>query len=161
LDASWQSSDSKRNKFKVGGQERPLTQLAAGFGVYSSHRTFLEEINVRKMWARLVPALLIVVGSVLLAGCPPRVSIAKLSRDPGRYAGRGVTIAGRVVDSYGALGRGVFQVDDGTGTMWVLAGQYGVPAAGVKLAVTGHIEEGFSLGGRNFATILRETERRH
>jgi len=116
---------------------------------------------VRTIWTRIVPALLIVMGSLLLAGCPPRVSIAKLSRDPGRYAGREVTIAGRVVDSYGALGRGVFQIDDGSGTMWVLAGQYGVPAAGVKLAVIGHVEQGFSLGGRNFATILRETERRH
>ena len=32
---------------------------------------------------------------------------------------------------------------------------------GAKVAVTGRIEEGFSVGGRNFATILRETERRH
>src|SRR5271155_2692604 len=103
---------------------------------------------------RVVPALMIAMASLLLAGCPPRVSIAKLNRDPGRYAGREVTVAGRVVDSYGALGRGVFQVDDGTGTMWVLAGQYGVPGAGAKLAVTGHVEQGFSLGGRNFATIL-------
>jgi len=110
---------------------------------------------------RVVPALMIAMASLLLAGCPPRVSIAKLNRDPGRYAGREVTVAGRVVDSYGALGRGVFQVDDGTGTIWVLAGQYGVPGAGAKLAVTGHVEQGFSLGGRNFATILRETERRH
>lgn len=63
---------------------------------------------------RVVPALMIALGSLLLAGCPPRVSIEKLNRDPGRYAGREVTIAGRVVDSFGALGRGVFQVDDGT-----------------------------------------------
>lgn len=97
----------------------------------------------------------------MLAGCPPRVSIAKIDRDPGRYAGKEITIAGRVTDSYGALGRGAFQVDDGTGTMWVLAGHFGVPEAGAKLAVTGYIEQGFTLGGRNFATILRETERRH
>jgi hypothetical protein len=116
---------------------------------------------MRTMRTRVVPALMIALGSLLLAGCPPRVSIAKLNRDPGRYAGREVTVAGRVVDSYGALGRGVFDIDDGTGTMWVLAGQYGIPAAGAKLAVTGHVEQGFSLAGRNFATILRETERRH
>jgi len=104
---------------------------------------------------------MIVLGSLLLAGCPPRVSIARLNQDPGRYAGREVTIAGRVVDSYGALGRGVFALDDGTGSMWVLAGQYGIPGAGAKLAVTGRVEQGFSLAGRNFATVLRETERRH
>jgi RPA family protein len=72
-----------------------------------------------------------------------------------------VTVAGKVVDSYGAAGRGAFEVDDGTGAMWVLAGQYGVPEAEVKVAVTGTIEQGFTLGGRNFATLLRETERRH
>ena len=116
---------------------------------------------MRTMRIRVVAAFVIALGSLLLAGCPPRVSIEKLNRDPGRYAGREVTIAGRVVDSFGALGRGVFAVDDGTGTMWILAGQYGIPGAGAKLAVSGHVEQGFSLGGRNFATILRETERRH
>ena len=109
----------------------------------------------------VISALGVIVAAVLLAGCPPRVSIARLNQDPGRYAGKEVTIAGRVVDSHGALGRGTFQVDDGTGAMWVLAGGYGIPAAGVKLAVTGRVEQGFSLAGRNFATILRETERRH
>lgn len=110
---------------------------------------------------RITYTLLMALGILLLAGCPPRVSIAKINRDPGRYAGEEITIAGRVTDSYGALGRGAFQIDDGTGTMWVLAGQYGVPGTGAKVAVTGHIEQGFTLAGRNFATILRETERRH
>ena len=100
-------------------------------------------------------------GVLLLAGCPPRESIAKINRDPGRYAGREVTIAGRVVDSYGAMGKGVFQIDDGSGAMWVLSTGYGIPGDGAKLAVTGRVEEGFAMGGRNYATILRETERRH
>jgi hypothetical protein len=111
--------------------------------------------------ARLLSVIVAAVGVLLLAGCPPRISIAKINRDPGRYAGKEITIAGRVIDSYGALGRGAFEIDDKTGTMWVLAGHYGVPGAGAKLAVTGRIEQGFTLGGRNFATILRETERRH
>ena len=110
---------------------------------------------------RFAAALLVVAGSVLLAGCPPRESIAKLNQDPGRYAGKEVTIAGRVTDSYGAAGRGAFQIDDGTGTMWVFAGGRGIPGNGAKVAVTGHVEEGLSIGGHNFATVLRETERRH
>jgi hypothetical protein len=110
--------------------------------------------------AKIVFVLSLAFGILLLTGCPPRVSIAKITRDPGRYAGKEVTVAGRVVDSYGALGRGAFQVDDGTGAIWVVAGHYGVPEAGAKLAVTGRIEQGFTFVGRNFATILRETERR-
>jgi len=110
---------------------------------------------------RIVTALLVVAGSILLAGCPPRVSIAKLNQDPGRYAGKEISIAGRVTDSFGALGRGAFQVDDGTGNMWVVTGHHGTPETGTKVAVIGHIEQGFSFGGRNFAVILHETERRH
>jgi len=82
---------------------------------------------VLSLRAKIVFVLSLACGILLLTGCPPRVSIAKIDRDPGRYAGKEVTVAGRVVDSYGALGRGAFQVDDGTGAIWVLAGHYGVP----------------------------------
>jgi hypothetical protein len=110
---------------------------------------------------RFASALLVVAASLLLAACPSRVSIAKLDRDPGHYTGEEVTIAGRVTDSFGALGRGVFQLDDGTGRMWVLAGPRGLPGNDAKVAVSGHVEQGFSLAGRNFATVLRETDRHH
>jgi hypothetical protein len=109
---------------------------------------------------RVITAVLVVAGSILLAGCPPRVSIAKLNQDPGSYAGKEISIAGRVTDSFGAMGRGAFQVDDGSGVLWVVTGHYGVPENGAKVAMTGHIEQGFSFGGRNFAVILHETERR-
>ena len=45
--------------------------------------------------------------------------------------------------------------------MWVFSKNYGVPGSGAKLAVTGRIQQAFAFGGRNFATILLETERRH
>ena len=94
-------------------------------------------------------------------GCPTHTSIANITRDPGHFAGKDVTVAGHVSDSFGALGAGVFQIDDGTGTIWVYSGSYGVPSNGAKVAVTGRIEQGFSFGGRSFATILRETQPRH
>lgn len=113
------------------------------------------------MRGRIVFTTLVVLASLLLAACPSHISIAKLNSDPGRYADKEVTISGRVSDSFGALGRGVFQVDDGTGTMWVLAGQSGVPGADTKVTVTGQIQQGISFGGRNFATVLKETQPRH
>jgi hypothetical protein len=103
----------------------------------------------------------VIIFALLLAGCPPRTSIEHINRDPGRYAHKDVTIVGRVGGSFGALGSGVFQVDDGTGTMWVFSQSFGVPSNGAKVAVTGTVEQGFTFGGRAFATILRETERRH
>ena len=114
-----------------------------------------------KMRTRMLSAVLIGLCTLLLAGCPQRTTIANINRDPGRYAGKEVTIAGQVSSSFGALGSGVFQLDDGTGRMWVFSQNYGVPGNGSKVAVTGQIAQGFNFGGRNFATILKETKRRH
>lgn len=110
---------------------------------------------------RIYLAAVIAAFSVLLTGCPPRVKIADINRDPGRYTGKEISIGGRVTSSFGALGAGVFQVDDGTGNMWVYSQGYGVPSNGAKVGVTGRIEQGFSFAGHNFATILRETQSRH
>jgi len=109
---------------------------------------------------KLVPALAVLFGTLLLTACPPREKISRIQLDPSRYVGKEISIAGRVVDSYGARDKGVFQIDDGTGRIWVLSTHYGVPGTGAKLAVVGRVEEGFSFAGRNFGTILRETERR-
>ena len=114
-----------------------------------------------KIQSRITRATLVILGIVLLAGCPTRTSIAKINQDPGRFVGKEVTIVGRVSGSFGALGSGIFQVDDGSGNMWVYSQNFGMPGNGAKVAVTGRIEEGFNFGGRNFATILRETQRRH
>ncbi len=113
----------------------------------------------RKAAALAVLSLMACV--VLLTGCPPRKSIADIQRDPGKYANKEVTIAGNVVSTFGALGTGMFQVDDGTGRMWVLSENYGVPSKGAKVAVTGRVASTFSFGGRSFSTVLRETQRRH
>jgi hypothetical protein len=119
------------------------------------------EDRVFKLLGRLSLTLLIVAGSLILAACPTRTSIERINRDPGRYVGKEVAIAGHVTTSFGALGTGVFEVDDGTGRMWVFSERYGVPGNGARVGIRGRIEQGFSFGGRSFATIMRETERRH
>jgi hypothetical protein len=116
---------------------------------------------VLKMRTKVLSAVLIGLCTLLLAGCPQRTTIANINRDPGRFTGKEVTIVGQVSSSFGALGSGVFQLDDGTGRMWVYSQNYGVPGNGAKVAVTGDIAQGFNFGGRNFATILKETKRRH
>jgi hypothetical protein len=112
-------------------------------------------------WPNRISAVLpIALCTLMLAACPTRTSIAKINSDPGRFANREVTMAGQVTNSFGALGSGVFQVDDGSGTMWVFSQNYGVPGNGVKVAVTGAISQGFSLGGRTFAVIMKQTKSR-
>jgi len=116
---------------------------------------------MRSKAIRFILATVTIAAMFLILGCPTQTSIADINRDPGRFAGKEVSIHGRVADSFGALGNGVFQIDDGTGSMWVYSQNFGVPGNGSKVAVTGRIEQGFAFGGRSFGVILRETEARH
>ena len=110
---------------------------------------------------RCILAVVIIAAMFVMVGCPTHTSVADVNKDPGRFAGKDVSIHGTVSDSFGALGNGVYQVDDGTGRMWVYSQNFGVPGNGTKVEVTGRIEQGFALGGRTFGVILRQTESRH
>ena len=98
---------------------------------------------------------------VILTACPQHVSIGDLNSNPARYAGKEVSVAGKVTSSFGLLGAGAFQVDDGTGKIWVLSENYGVPSKGVKVGVTGRVTEGATVAGRSFAVALRQTQKPH
>ena len=78
-----------------------------------------------------------------------------------RYAGNDVTIRGTVSGAFSALGNGIFQIDDGTGSIWVYSQNFGVPGNGDKVSVTGRVEQGIAVGGRSFGVILRQTEGRN
>jgi hypothetical protein len=99
-------------------------------------------------------------GILLLAGCRTHTAIADINKDPSHYLGKDVTISGSVSTSFSALGNGIFQVDDGTGQMWVYSENFGLPANGGKVSVTGRVEQGFSLLGRSYGVVLRQTEAR-
>ncbi|HVP65112.1 MAG TPA: hypothetical protein VMT82_09460 [candidate division Zixibacteria bacterium] len=103
-----------------------------------------------------------ILATLLFAvACPVGKSISEINRDPMRYSNREVAIRGTVVNSWGALGTGMFEVDDGTGKMWVVSSSYGVPSKGMRVGVAGTIMPTFSLGGRSFMSVMRETHRRH
>lgn len=96
---------------------------------------------------------------VILVGCPQQIRIGDLISNPNRYADKEVTVTGTVASSFGLLGPGGFQVDDGTGTIWVLSDNYSVPSKGTKVAITGRVTEGINVGGRSFAVALRQTQK--
>jgi hypothetical protein len=110
---------------------------------------------------RCVAVACIFTATVLLVACPARKSIESINRDPARFHDHEVTVAGRVVNSFDVMGVGAFEIDDGTGRLWVYSNKFGVPGNDSKVAVTGTIQQGLSLGGRNFAMILRETRPHH
>ena len=98
-------------------------------------------------------------GLLLLTACPSQTNIAKINADPDRYRGKEVGIAGRVTNSYGAMGTGAYEIDDGTGRLWV-ATTRGVPSKGSRIGAKGYIHNGFNFAGRSFGTVMEETDRR-
>ena len=101
----------------------------------------------------------ILIGIFLFTACPQRESISKINADPGRYRNKEVGLTGTVTDSYGVLDTGAYELDDGTGRIWVVT-RRGVPARGSKVGAKGRVYTGFNLGGRSFGTVLEESDRR-
>jgi hypothetical protein len=101
----------------------------------------------------------ILAGTLFLTACPSQTNIGKINANPGRYRNREVGIVGRVTDSYGVLGNGAYEIDDGTGRLWVVT-RRGIPSRGSRVAAKGYVHSGFSFGGRSFGTVLEETGRR-
>lgn len=108
---------------------------------------------------KLVAIALTLLALGLLAGCPRGVQVHDLNNNPGKYFGKEVAVRGTVVTSFGALGIGAYEVDDGTGRIWVLSEGYGVPGKGAQLTVAGNFIQGASIAGRNFGLALRQTHR--
>jgi hypothetical protein len=98
-------------------------------------------------------------GLLLLTACPSQTNIAKINADPDRYRNKEVGIAGTVTNSYGAMGTGAYEIDDGTGRIWV-ATTRGVPSKGSRIGAKGYIHNGFNFAGRSFGTVMEETDRR-
>ena len=108
---------------------------------------------------KLGVASIILAGTLLLTACPNQVTISRLNADPGRYRNKEVAIVGNVTDSYGVLGNGAYELDDGTGRIWVVT-RRGVPSRGARVGAKGRVYTGFSFAGRSFGTVLEESDRR-
>src|SRR5512147_3078782 len=100
----------------------------------------------------------IVVMTLLLTACPQGRTVEQIQRDLARYQNKEVAIRGTVVSSWGALGTGMYQIDDGTGQMWVMSDKFGVPGKRTRVGVAGTIIRAVNLDGHSFATVLRETQ---
>jgi hypothetical protein len=102
--------------------------------------------------ARLAAGLALLI---LSAACRGTVPIQRLLDDPGRYDGETVRIEGRVTGfSFGALGRGAFQVDDGTGKLPVVTEQGASPREGARVGIEGIFRSVFTFGDRSGAVLL-------
>jgi hypothetical protein len=118
--------------------------------------------RLRSHTAPIVLALAI-CATLFLAGCET-IPISQVNGDPARYMDKDVTVAGQVINSFGVSfgtkGQGAFELDDGTGRLWVWSSGFGVPSQGARVSVTGRLQGGVTLGGKFFVNVLRETQPR-
>jgi len=96
---------------------------------------------------------------IFLVSCDQQ-KISAINADPGSYHNKEVQIAGEVTQSIGALGKGVYMINDGTGSLWVYSDKLGVPSKGAKVGVKGTVLPTFTFLGTNYATVVKEVDRR-
>lgn len=112
------------------------------------------------MKIKTILVVLVLVAALFATACPSRTNISKINADTSKYVNKDVVIAGRVTNSFGiAMIGGIYQLDDGTGSIWVLTNN-SVPSKNSEVGVKGRIQEGLNYGGKNYGLGLIEKERR-
>ena len=114
--------------------------------------------------AKIFALLLVITAGIFAVGCPERTTIADIERNPSKHIDKEIAIAGVVKDSYGVsvpgtpIRGGVYKVDDGTGSIWVVT-ENTVPAKGAEVGVKGMIGNGVSWKGKNYGLGMYEKDR--
>jgi hypothetical protein len=89
---------------------------------------------------------------LVLTGCEQK-TINDIMADPSRYANKEVAIVGNVTRSVSILGRGAYEVEDGTGKLWVVS-QTGVPRKGARIVVKGKVRDAYDLTSFNLPDLI-------
>jgi len=93
-----------------------------------------------------LPALLLGLCLAAASACATSSSVDEVMKDPGRYHGRRVMVAGVVTTSGSIAGRGLYRIRDGESQLWV-ASESGVPAKGTRVRVSGRLHDAYDLRG--------------
>jgi hypothetical protein len=111
-----------------------------------------------------ISCLILLVG-LFAAACPKRTSIGDIEANPGKFQNKEVAVAGVVRTAYGVSiplvnqSGGIYRVDDGTGSIWVIT-KRSVPSKDAQLGIKGKIQNGVNYNGRNYGLVLIEDDRK-
>jgi hypothetical protein len=106
------------------------------------------------MKIKIILISLILAATILTTACPKRTSIGDISANPSKYYNKDVAVAGTVRNSFGiALIGGIYKVDDGTGSIWILTNK-SVPSKGTQIGVKGKIQDGVNYNGKNYGLAM-------
>jgi len=95
-------------------------------------------------YANHVLIAVVVLFALATAGCEQK-TINEIKADPSRYANKEVAVVGTVIRSFSVLGRGAYEIEDGTGKLWIVS-ESGVPREGARIVVKGTIRDAYNLG---------------
>jgi hypothetical protein len=132
--------------------------------------TSLEEIEKMRKITTWLGIALIAVSALLATACPQRETISNITNNPAKYVNKEVVIAGTVqkgfgisipgvVMSGGSLRGGVYKIDDGTGSIWVMT-DHSVPSEGSHVGIRGRVQDGVNWNGKNYGLGVYEKERK-
>ena len=96
---------------------------------------------------------------IVLLQCAASVRIGDIKDTPSRFHDKKVTISGTIDETITLpiLGIAVYQLNDGTGTIWVKPKEM-THEKGDRVRVTGEIKVGITIGGESFGLILIESK---
>lgn len=100
------------------------------------------------------PRLLTIATLLVISGCTGKIPIKTIVDDPERQNGKHVQIAGEVTKSPAIPGPESFEVDDGTGKIFVLSKEHKIPGEGTKVVVKGVFYAAISSPTQTFAAIV-------
>jgi hypothetical protein len=91
--------------------------------------------------------------------CAAGTRIADINQQPRKFHNQIVTVSGTVTNliTLPILKVGIFQIDDGTGKIWVRPKQ-DTPYMNERIIVTGKLKVGISIGGKDFGVIIFESD---
>jgi hypothetical protein len=101
----------------------------------------IDMTRLHRRWVGMLAVMLLAMG---LAACR-ETTVARLLAEPERWRNKDVGLQGTVVQSASVLGRGAYQLDDGTGMIWVVS-THGVPREGARVGVRGELKDIVDLG---------------
>jgi hypothetical protein len=107
---------------------------------------------------RIIGRTALVGALFLLASCASVTPIGELLENSSKYNGKEVRIKGEVGESAGLLGKGAYQVKDGTGTLTVISETSAPPPSGSTIGVKGVFQALLTLGSKSLA-VLKEHSR--
>ena len=106
----------------------------------------------------LVLALMLAVLPV--AACSSTTKIGDITATPLPLEGKQVSIKGTVGETlwFAALGKGAYQLGDGSGLIWVVTTQP-PPQKGQSISCEGTVTTAFKIGDQTLGTVITETRR--